>query len=345
MGIRILPPDINRSASDFTLERDEAGALCIRYALAAVKKVGVAAMQSLVASRGDRPFADLADFATRIDPRQLNKMQVENLARAGAFDRLEPNRARVFALAETLLRRAQSNVEERASGQIGLFGGGAPEPIRLPAIPDWDPLDRLGFEAEAIGFHLTGHPLDAYAQTLRRLAVVPSNQMEALAQRGPQRVKLAGVVVNSKERITRTGSRMAWVRLSDAGGSYEVTCFSEVLGRAREFLAEGTSVIVSADLRLEGESLRITANDVTPLDEAAQQAGGGMRVWLRMTESVAHIHTLLTREGRGKGRVVLIPRIGQEQDVEITLPGGFNITPRLAQAVKILPGIERVEDI
>ncbi len=345
MGIRILPPDINRSEADFTLERDETGALCIRYALAAVKKVGFAAMQALAATRAGRRFADLADLAARVDPRQLNKMQIENLVRAGAFDGLERNRARVFAAAETLLRRAQSNVEERASGQIGLFGGGQPEPIRLPAIPDWDPLDRLGFEAEAVGFHLTGHPLDAYAQTLRRLGVVPSNQMEALAQRGPQRVKLAGVVVNSKERITRTGSRMAWVRLSDAGGSYEVTCFSEVLGRAREFLAEGSSVIVNADLRLEGEALRITANDVTPLEQATQQAGGGIRVWLRMTESVAHIRTLLDREGKGKGRVVLIPRIGDDQDVEITLPGGFNISPRLAQAVKILPGIERVEDI
>jgi DNA polymerase-3 subunit alpha len=169
--------------------------------------------------------------------------------------------------------------------------------------------------------------------------------METLAQRGAARVKLAGVVVNSKERITRTGSRMAWVRLSDTGGSYEVTCFSEVLGRAREFLSEGSAVVVSADLRLEGEALRITANEVTPLDQAAQQAGGGMRVWLRMTESVAHIRTLLNREAGGKGRVVLVPRIGNEQDVEITLPGGFNITPRLAQAVKTLPGIERVEDL
>jgi len=150
-------------------------------------------------------------------------------------------------------------------------------------------------------------------------ACFASNQLEAQAQRGSARVKLAGVVVNSKERITRTGSRMAWVRLSDAGGSYEVTCFSEVLGRARELLAEGNSVIVTADIRLEGETLRITANEVAALDQAAQQSGGGMRVWLQKTEAVAHIRTLLDREGKGKGKVVLIPRIDAEQDVEITL--------------------------
>ncbi|ODU57212.1 MAG: DNA polymerase III subunit alpha, partial [Acetobacteraceae bacterium SCN 69-10] len=346
MGIRVLPPDINRSGADFTLERDAEGRMCIRYALAAVKKVGMAAMQMLERTRGYAVFADLADLAARVDPKQLNKMQMENLARAGAFDSLEPNRARVFAAAETVLRRAQAGAEEKQSGQIGLFAGGnRPEPLRLPDIPDWDPMDRLGFEAEAVGFHLTAHPLDAYAQALRRLNVVPSTQLEARAQAGAARVKLAGTVVNSKERITRTGSRMAWVRLSDAGGSYEVTFFSEVLSRSREILQAGSAVLVTADIRLEGESLRVTAVDVSALDQAAAQAGAGMRIWLEQTEAVAHIRTLLDREGRGRGRVVLVPRIGQEQEVEITLPGGFNVTPRLAQALKVMPGVERVEDI
>jgi DNA polymerase-3 subunit alpha len=346
MGIRMLPPDVNRSEADFALERDETGKLCIRYALAAVKKVGFSAMQALVAARAGRPFTDLADLAARVDPRQLNKMQIENLARAGAFDGIEPVRARVFAAAETILRRAQATAEEKSSGQIGLFGAaGRPEPLRLTAMPEWEALDRLGFEAEAIGFHLTGHPLDAYAATLKRLGVVASNTLDARAQAGAVRLKLAGVVVNSKERITRTGSRMAWVRLSDAGGSYEVTCFSEVLGRSREALQAGSAVLVTADIRLEGEALRITAQDVAALDQAAQTVGGSMRIWLQKTEAVPHIRALLDREGRGKGRVILIPRIDDGQDVEITLPGGFNVSPRLAQALKILPGVERIEDI
>jgi DNA polymerase-3 subunit alpha len=344
MDIRVLPPDINRSAADFTLERDADGTFCIRYALAAVKRVGMAAMQALVAARGDRPFADLADVAARVDPRQLNKMQIENLVKAGAFDGLERNRARVFAGAETILRRAQATAEEAASGQIGLFGGGKPERLRLPETPDWTAMDKIAFEAEAVGFHLTAHPLDAFAQSLRRLGVVPSNQLEQRAQAGAARVKLAGTVVASKGRVTRTGSRMAWVRLSDSGGAFEVTVFSEVLARAAELLKEGNSVLVTADIRLEGEALRITANDVAPLDQAASQAGAGMRVWLERTEAVAHIRDLLSREGRGRGRVVLIPRLAA-QDVEIALPGGFNVSPRLLQAMKSLPGVERVEDL
>jgi DNA polymerase-3 subunit alpha len=366
LGIRVLPPDINRSAPDFSLEDDSDGHLCIRYALAAVKKVGMTAMQAVVGARGDRRFTDLVDFAVRIDPRHLNRMQIENLVRAGAFDGLVPkeNRRRAFDAAELVLRRASATVQERESGQQPLFGsadGNDPgrrqsavpddalkrrmDELGVPDLPDWDPMDRLAAEAEAIGFHLTAHPLDAYGAALRRLGVVPSNQLEARAQAGAARIKLAGSVIGSKERITRTGSRMAWIRLSDAGGSYEVTCFSEVLGRSRELLTAGTSVLVTADIRLEGEALRITAQDVAPLDAAAAQAGAGMRVWLQRVEAVPHIRALLEREGHGRGRVVLVPRLDAEQDVEITLPGGFNVSPRLAQALKVLPGVDRVEDL
>ncbi|HEX3347233.1 MAG TPA: DNA polymerase III subunit alpha [Acetobacteraceae bacterium] len=345
MGITVLPPCVNRSDADFTLERHN-DKLAIRYALAAVKRVGFQAMRAVEAARGNRPFADVADFAQRVDPRQINRMQIENLVRAGAFDVLEANRARAFAGAELILRRAQTAAEERESGQVVLFGAvGKPEPLRLPETPDWMPMDRLGFEADAVGFHLTAHPLDAYAQLLRRLRVVPSNQLEARAQAGAARVHVAGCIVASKERTTRTGSRMAWVRLSDGGGSYEITVFSEVLAGARDLIVAGASLLATVDIRMEGEALRITATEVTALDKAAAAAGAGMRVWLERTEAVSHIRALLDREGRGRGRVVLVPRLDAAQDVEITLPGGFNVTPRLAQAMKVLPGVERVEDL
>ncbi len=347
--IRILPPDINASAADYSVERTEDGKLAIRYALAAVKRVGGAAMAALVAARGDRPFADLADLAARVDPKQINKAQFENLIRAGAFDSMEPNRARLFAVAETIVRRAQANQEEKASGQIGLFGapasGGTAEPIRLPDSPDWAPLERLAFEADAVGFHLTAHPLDTYAQALRRLGVVRSADVETQAKSGMRGVKLAGTVVSSKERITAKGSRMAWVRISDASGSIEVTCFSEVLARSREVLSQGSNVLVTAELKVEGEAVRITANNVEALDKAAAAAGASMRIWLRETAAVPHIRELLGRESGGKGRVTLVPRLGSDQSVEIALPGGYSVTPRLAQALKVLPGVELVEEV
>ena len=346
MGIRILPPDINRSGADFTVEKLPDGTLAIRYALAAIKKVGFAAMRAIVAARDGQGFEDVADFAARIDPRALNKMQIENLARAGAFDKLEPNRNQLFAGADTVLRRAQARAAEAQSGQIGMFSGGnRPEPVRLPDIPDWAPLERLGFEAEAVGFHLTSHPLDSYSASLRRLGVLASNQMEARVPTGVARVKLAGTVIGRKERITRTGSRMAWIRLSDAGGSYEITVFSEVLAQARDLLVEGSCILVNAELKRDGESLRITANSVVALDQAAANIASGMRVWVHTADAVAQVQALLKREGHGKGRVILLPRLDDQQSVEIALPGGYNVTPRLAQAMKVVPGVERVEEV
>jgi len=344
LGIVVLPPDINRSLPDFTVEEHD-GKLAIRYALAAVKKVGAAAMQSLVATRGAKPFADIADLAARLDPRQLNKMSLENLARAGAFDSLDPNRARLFAGAETILRRAQAQAEEKDSGQIGLFGGGGqPEPLRLPALPDWPQMERLQFEAEAVGFHLTAHPMDAYLPLLRRMGVVSSGQLEAKAAAGATRVKLAGTVVACKERPTRSGSRMAWLRLSDQGGGVEITLFSEVLARARDLTATGTTVLATVDLRMEGETLRITCHDLVSLEQAAAGLGARMRIWLDTSEAVPHIRAILTREKGGRGSVVLVPRTEATQDVEITLPGSFNVTPRLAQALKLVPGVARIEE-
>ena len=344
-GIRVLAPDINRSDDDFKPDVDPEGQPAIRYALAAVKKVGMAAMQALVAVRGGRPFADVTDFASRVDPRHLNKMQIENLVRAGAFDGIAPNRAQLFTGADLVLRRAQADAEQKESGQIGLFGGAAPAPLRLPDLPDWPPLERLGFEAEAIGFHLTAHPLDMYSVLLKRIGVTASGQLEALAAAGGSRVKVAGCVIARKERPTRTGSKMAWVRLSDAAGSFEVTFFSEALARCGEALRDGAPILVTADLKQEGEMLRLTAVGAVSLEQASAEAGAGMRVWLGATQAVPHIRAILERESKGRGRVVLLPRLAGEQDVEIELPGGFNVTPKLAQALKMVPGVEKVEEV
>ena len=209
---------------------------------------------------------------------------------------------------------------------------------------DWPDIEKLGYEAEAIGFHLTAHPLDGFAALLRRLNVVPTTALMSRAEMGGARVKIAGCVAGSKERTTRTGSRMAWVTLSDAVGSCEVTLFSETLARGREFLQPGAALLVTADIRIEGEALRITAQDVTSLDRAALEAGAGMRIWLKQTEAVGHIRTLLAREAGGRGRVSLVPML-TDQEVEITLSGGFAVTARLRQALKMVPGVERVDEV
>jgi DNA polymerase-3 subunit alpha len=345
MGIRVLPPSINASAADFAVEPQPDGSLAIRYALAAIKKIGFTAMQSVEQTRGKKPFRDIADFAARVDARQISKMQLENLARAGAFDTLDPNRARLYAGAETIFRRAQAEAEQAASGQIALFGAKTTETLRLPDIPNWPDMERLAFEAEAIGFHLTAHPLDGFATLLRRLGAVPTRALQSRAEAGPARVKIAGCIAGIKERSTKENKRMAWVTLSDAAGSCEVTFFSDVLTpQTREHLTAGAQVLVTATIRLEAEALRITAQDITSLERAAVEAGAGLRIWLKRTEAVPHIRNLLSREGRGRGRITLLPML-EIQEVEIALPGAYAVTPKLRQALKLIPGVERVDEI
>ncbi|PZP45598.1 MAG: DNA polymerase III subunit alpha [Azospirillum brasilense] len=345
LGIKVLPPDVNRSEAEFSVEIAEDGGKSIRFALAAVKRVGLGAMRDLVASRKQGgPFRSLVDFASRVDPKLLNKMQLENLARAGAFECLDRNRARVMYGAEAILRRAQSSAEERTSDQIGLFGGVAAEeaPLRLPERPDWPTLEKLAEEAEAIGFHLSAHPLDSYKEVLAKLRVTPIARMEAAARGGAGVLKLAGTVVGTKERTTKTGSRMAWVRISDSTGSTEVTCFSEVLSKSREILKEGQAVIFAADVRMDGDALRLTASSCESLDQAASAVATGIRILVAEEEAVHSVAEILRGEGKGKSKVVLVPCLGETQEVEITVPGTWNVSPRLTQRLRVLPGVTDV---
>ena len=209
--------------------------------------------------------------------------------------------------AETILRRAQAAAEEKeaARSPCSAAPAGGRRRCACPICPTGRRLERLDFEAEAIGFHLTAHPLDAYAQALRRLGATPCDAgRERCAQAGVTRVQLAGTVVAQKERVTRTGNRMAWVRITDASGSCEVTLFAEVLARSRELLANG--IERAGHRRICGRTARRCASPRrtwSSLDQAAASAGAAMRIWLRETAAVPHIRDLLGREGRGKGRV------------------------------------------
>ena len=215
-------------------------------------------------------------------------------------------------------------------------------PLRLPERPDWPTLEKLAEEAEAIGFHLSAHPLDSYKEVLAKLRVTPIARMEAAARGGAGVIKLAGTVVGTKERTTKTGSRMAWVRISDSSGSTEVTCFSEVLSKSREILKEGMAVIFAADVRMDGDALRLTASSCESLDQAASAVATGIRILVAEEEAVHSVAEILRGEGRGKSKVVLVPCLGETQEVEITVPGTWNVSPRLTQRLRVLPGVTDV---
>jgi DNA polymerase-3 subunit alpha len=348
LGIKVLPPDINRSEVEFAVEQSKDGA-AIRYALAAVKGVGAAAMREILAERkANGPFKDLFDFARRLDVKSFNRRQFESLVRAGAFDCLNPNRAQSFAAIDLLLRHASVAAEERSSQQVSLFGeaaAGAGQRTALPQTQDWSALDRLQQEFAALGFYLSSHPLDAYGKSLARVGVVRFADLpERLAAGGSTRFKLAGIVIGKKERSSSEGRRFAFVQMSDATGTFEVTLFSEVLAQARELLDSGKPLLVTVDIRADDDALRLTAQRIEPLEKIVAQAAAGLKVVLGEAAALAAFKSLLQGEAGGRGHVnVVVPLPTRE--VEIALPGGFRIGPQVLSAVQRLPGVLSVQEI
>jgi DNA polymerase-3 subunit alpha len=350
LGVPLLPPDINRSRADFGVETvaDADGpGRGIRYALGAIKNVGGAAMAALAAERDAAgPFASMADFTHRLDPRGINKRQIENLACAGAFDGLDRNRRRLYEAAEIIVRTAAAAANDRTSAQVSLFGGadGPPPELSLPLVEDWPAMQRLRQEFEAIGFYLSAHPLDAYGNTLQRLRVVRAGDLPAILAREPGRKRLAGIVVGKQERTSRQGNRFAFVQLSDPSGMFEVVVFSDVLARIREVLEAGEPVLLTVDGRLDGEDMRLTAQDIEPLEAAVANAATGLRLFVAEPSPLERLKSLLERESKGRGRVALVLDLADGQEVELELPGGYRLSPPVRQALKSLPGVE-VQDL
>jgi DNA polymerase-3 subunit alpha len=362
LDIRLLPPDINRSAVTFVVEPEAptlpspsggggkgGGKPAIRYALAAVKGVGGQAMSDLVAERtAHGRFKDLFDFACRLDAKSFNRKQFENLAKAGAFDSLNPNRAQTFTAAEQLLRHASLAAEERESRQESLFGkldpSFAPRPA-LPLVADWPPVERLQHEFAAIGFYLSSHPLDSYGKSLVRAGVIRYAELPAgLAANDAARFKLAGILVGKKERTSARGNRFAFVQMSDPSGIFEVTLFSEMLSQARGLLDSGQPLVVTVDVRSGEESLRLIAQEIEPLDAVIADAAAGLRVFLGEVRALSSLKSVIAREAGGRGRVTVVLDL-PSREVEIAIPGGFKVDPRTRAAVKSLPGIIDVHDI
>jgi len=344
LGVKVEAPSVNRSGVDFEVQGS-----AIHYALAALKGVGRQAVEAIVQARGERPFADLSDFAARINPHAMNKRVLESLAAAGAFDSLEPNRARVFAAVDSMLASAQRAHDDLAVGQSELFGGAAARaPAALGHIEPWLPAERLQKEFAAIGFFLSGHPLDDYATALKRMRVQSWAEFVRAVRAGASAGRVAGTVVARTERRTRTGSKMGIIELSDPTGHYEAVVFSEGLAQFRDLLEPGAAVLLMLSAELQGEDVRARIQMVEPLEEAAAKLAKGLRVFLRdqaPIESVAKRLQGPTGAARDNGEVALVLMLGEGTEVEVKLPGHFKVSPQIAGAIKAVPGVVAVEAV
>ena len=277
LGIKLEPPCVNRSGVAFDVDGNT-----IHYALAALKGVGAQAVHSIVEARATKPFTDLADFARRINPRAVNKRVLESLAASGAFDQLEPNRARAFAAIDTLLATAQRSHEAVSVGQNELFGGAAGgEKIMLPAAEPWLPADRLRREYDAIGFFLSGHPLDDYAALLKGMRVQSWAEFSRAVKSGVSAGRVAATVVSRVERRTKTGNKMGIIGLSDPSGHYEAVLFAEGLQQYRDLLEPGSPVLLGLTAEAQGDEIRARIQSAEPLDAAAARLQKGLKVFLR----------------------------------------------------------------
>jgi DNA polymerase-3 subunit alpha len=288
-------------------------------------------------------------MAERVDAQSVNRRQLENLANAGAFDGLNKNRAQVIASIDTLLKHSQQTSSEKSSGQVNMFAA-AQQNARppLPQAKNWDDLTRLQHEFGALGFYMSAHPLDNYRAILERIGAVGANQV-ASKQRpgGPNRFKMAGIVVSKQERMSKQGNKFAFVSMSDGGGAFEVTVFSELLAAKRDVMEAGQALLVEVDVQTntqggggrEGASdLRFIARNIEPLADAAARAARGIRIKLYEAAPVADIQKLLAATPKGRAQVVLALDLDSGEEAEVELPGAWILTEATKASLRQLGG-------
>jgi len=337
LGIKVEPPSVNRSTADFDVEGNT-----IHYALAALKGVGRQAVEAIVEARGDRPFHDITDFPSRVNPRAVNKRVLESLAASGAFDALEKNRARVYTGVDAILATAQRQHEAAEIGQNDMFGGPSMrEKIPLPAAEPWLPAERLQREFEAIGFFLSGHPLDDYAAALKRLNVQSWTAFANSVKQGATAGRVAGTVVARAERRTKTGNRMGILEFSDPSGHYEAVIFQEGLTQYRDLLEPGSAVLLFLTAEAQGDDVRARIQTVEPLDQAAAKSQKGLRIYLETPNSVDSVAKRL--EARGDAEITFVLKLQDGGEADIKLRDRYKVSPQIAAAIKSVQGVAMVE--
>jgi DNA polymerase-3 subunit alpha len=350
--VPVLPPDINRSSADFDVAWEE-GRGSVLYALGAIRNVGLEAMRHVIEVRetGGR-FADIFDFLERVDPRSVNKRALEGLAKAGAFDSIHPNRRQLVEQADVLMAYCQSVAAERASSQVSLFGGdqahvGRP---RLKSVEPWVGPERLDHELSAVGFYLSGHPLDEMSSALKRKRVTFVAEAIPLAEGGHEAFQMAGVVRRRQERASaRTGEKFAFVTFSDPTGEFECLFPPEQLRKCREVLEPGATVMVRVRAKASEGEVRFFGDDASRMDNLLDDANIGLRIHVSARSADAEaLKTRLERARSGAigkgGEIALVASLDGRQEVEIKLPGRYRLDGALRGALKSAPGVLMLED-
>ncbi len=345
LGQKVLQPDINKSGADFCVEDNN-----IRYALGAIKSVGMANMEAIVAEREKHgPYKDISDFIHRTDSKQINRRQIEQLIKAGAFDCLDKNRGKLFANVETIMRHINSATELKNSDQSSLFGNEELHAkVKLADKPDWPELEKLKLEAEAIGFYLSAHPLDGYKEGMEKLGVKSSVEVFPNIKAGDTiRAKLAGCVTGFQKRISKSGNKYAILTLSDSADSFDIFLFSENMVKYEDVISSGLPLYVSVTITKEDSEKppRLMVNQIETLDKAVSEVSNGFIIQINNAEALPALKQVLNHDRNGKNKIYLVPE-NEEWDLRIELPGGFAFADNdFLSRIRSISGITSIKEL
>ena len=294
------------------------------------------------------PFKSMEDFLQRVDVKALNKRYVENLAKSGAFECLEPNRAYLFNNVEKMVAYAADQTAARNSSQMGLFGADtSANKLKLNKCPEWPQMEKLEHEKEALGFYLSAHPLDSFQAVLDRLRVIDYADIPNMIKAaGAFRGLVAGIVSSVRERISQKGNRFAFIAASDKSGSYEAICFSDTLETARDKLNSNQPLLftVQADCREGEEQISMRIVGVELLADMMSKTASTLILKIESKESLPQIQKILSSDAKGKSRVFIILTVG-ENEVEIALPNYYALHPKTLTALSQVSGISEIKQI
>ncbi|MGI4851465.1 MAG: DNA polymerase III subunit alpha [Janthinobacterium lividum] len=349
LKIPLLPPNINKSFPDFAVEFSPEGQACIRYALSAVKSVGDVSMKDLVEERAKGgPFKNLIDFARRLDTKVVNKRMLENLISAGAFDLIHANRQELFQSVDMILKHVGEVVNQRKSLQSSLFGDDLSQStFKIPEASPWTRLECLQKELDAMGFYLSGHPLDAYGVGLDKLKLTTASELEIILGSSTSfNIDMAGVVTSKKERMNKKGARFAFVTFSDATGSFEVAVFPELYGPFRDKLEAGAMMHLKVSGRLEGDQVRMTVNTLEDLDGRLYRQLTCHEIHLTQASALEPLKKMLSKaySSKGNGIIKLVLK-AQDHRVVLKLKEKLTMTPDMRDSIESIHGVEFLRDI
>ena len=279
----------------------------------------------------------------------MNKRQFEQLACAGAFDEINPNRAQMAEAAEVVLGYAQTLAQERESGQVSLFGGeDGSDTLGLPPLPSvqpWSSLDQLAREFGAVGFYLSAHPLDSRRQQFENLGIVGYADLEQdMQNKAAGRYQLAGILLKKQERVSAKGNKYAFLQLSDPSSVYEVTLFSDILHDSRSFLETGAPILLTAEAEQREDQIRLTAQKLQPLDDALEHKIRDIHIHLDQAAPIHKLKQFLDIEGEGRAQIYIHARVDEERTAVLQLPGRWALSAQARDIIRGEAGVQAIEE-